>query len=57
MSKLLQPRESLTVDFKSDLEKLPDRELIEALACLANAEGGKPWLGSVCNIQCQEVML
>ncbi|MGE6660908.1 ATP-binding protein [Pseudomonas sp. NPDC077408] len=37
--------ESLTVEFKSDLKKLPDRELIEALVCLANAEGGELWLG------------
>lgn len=33
--------ESLTVEFKSDRSKLPDRELIEALVCLANAEGGE----------------
>lgn len=38
-------RESLTIEFKSDLKKLPDRELIEALVCLANAEGGELWLG------------
>lgn len=41
----LPPRESLTVEFKSDRSKLPDRELIEALVCLANAEGGELWLG------------
>lgn len=40
MTPRLPPRESLTVEFKSDLKKLPDRELIEALICLANAEGG-----------------
>ncbi len=45
MTQLLPPRESLTVEFKSDLKKLPDRELIEALVCLANAEGGELWLG------------
>lgn len=45
MSQRLPPRESLTVEFKSDLKKLPDRELIEALVCLANAEGGELWLG------------
>lgn len=45
MSQRLPPRESLTVEFKSDLKKLPDRELIEALICLANAEGGDLWLG------------
>ncbi len=45
MPQLLPPRESLTVEFKSDRSKLPDRELIEALVCLANAEGGELWLG------------
>lgn len=37
--------ESLTVEFKSDRKKLPDDELIQALVCLANAEGGELWLG------------
>ncbi|NLY58320.1 MAG: ATPase [Gammaproteobacteria bacterium] len=41
----LPPRETLTVEFKSDRSKLPDRDLIEALVCLANAEGGTLWLG------------
>jgi ATP-dependent DNA helicase RecG len=45
MPQRLPPRESLTVEFKSDRSKLPDRELIEALVCLANAEGGELWLG------------
>lgn len=45
MPQLLPPCESLTVEFNSDRSKLPDRELIEALACLANAEGGELWLG------------
>ncbi|QIB50091.1 ATP-binding protein [Pseudomonas sp. OIL-1] len=45
MTRRLPPRETLTVEFKSDLKKLPDRELIEALVCLANAEGGELWLG------------
>ncbi|WP_328994409.1 ATP-binding protein [Pseudomonas aeruginosa] len=45
MTQRLPPRESLTVEFKSDIRKLPDRELIEALVCLANAEGGELWLG------------
>ncbi|MDX9700411.1 MAG: hypothetical protein RBT55_12620 [Rhodocyclaceae bacterium] len=34
MPQRLPPRETLTVEFKSDLKKLPDRELIEALVCL-----------------------
>lgn len=45
MSALLPPAESLTVEFKSDLKKLPDRELVEAIVCLANTEGGELWLG------------
>lgn len=45
MPQRLPPCESLTVEFKSDRSKLPDRELIEALVCLANAEGGELWLG------------
>ncbi|WP_339504514.1 ATP-binding protein [Pseudomonas sp. RL_105y_Pfl2_101] len=45
MTQRLPPLESLTVEFKSDRSKLPDRELIEALVCLANAEGGELWLG------------
>jgi len=41
----LPARETLTVEFKSDRARLPDRELIEAIICLANAEGGELWLG------------
>ncbi len=41
----LPPFESLTVEFKSDLKRLTDREMVEAVVCLANAEGGELWLG------------
>ncbi len=41
----LPPRETLTVEFKSDRARLPDRDLVEAVVCLANAEGGELWLG------------
>ena len=41
----LPPRESLTVEFKSDRAKLSDKELVEAIVCLANTEGGELWLG------------
>lgn len=37
--------ESLTVEFKSDRNGYPDRELIGALTCLANTLGGELWLG------------
>ena len=45
MTPTLPPNESLTVEFKSDLKRLPDRELVEAIVCLANTEGGELWLG------------
>jgi len=38
-------QESLTVEFKSDRKRLSDAELVEAVVCLANAEGGELWLG------------
>ncbi len=38
-------RESLTVEFKSDRSRLPDRELIAAVICLANTDGGEIYLG------------
>lgn len=34
----------LTIEFKSDRKRLPDTELVEAVMCLANAEGGQLWL-------------
>ncbi len=45
MSSPIPPRETLTVEFKSDIKKLPDRDLIEAITCLANTDGGELWLG------------
>jgi ATP-dependent DNA helicase RecG len=41
----LPPAESLTVEFKSDRKRLSDAELVEAIICLANADGGELWLG------------
>ncbi len=37
--------ESLTLEFKSDIKGLPDRELIAAIVALANTEGGNLLLG------------
>ncbi len=37
--------ESLTVELKSDRMRLPDRDLLEAVVCLANTEGGSLYLG------------
>jgi len=45
MDFLLPPNESLTVEFKSDRRRLSDNDLIEAVVCLANADGGELWLG------------
>jgi ATP-dependent DNA helicase RecG len=45
MSPTLPATESLTVEFKSDRKRLPDQELVEAVVCLANTEGGELWLG------------
>ena len=45
MSATLPPRETLTVEFKSDRKRLSDIDLVEAIVCLANGEGGEVWLG------------
>ena len=38
-------KESLTCEFKSDRKCLPDKELLEAIICLANTDGGGLYLG------------
>ncbi len=38
-------RETLEIEFKSDRDALNDDDLIEALICLANAQGGTLYLG------------
>lgn len=45
MSSPLPSRESLTVEFKSDTARLSDDELVLAVVCLANSEGGELFLG------------
>lgn len=42
---VIPERETLEVEFKSDRDPLNDDDLIEALICLANAQGGKLYLG------------
>jgi len=42
---MIPQSESLTVEFKSDRKRLSDAELVEALVCLTNTEGGELWLG------------
>ena len=41
----LLTQESLTVEFKSDRKGLSDSEIVLAAVCLANAEGGRIYLG------------
>jgi ATP-dependent DNA helicase RecG len=38
-------KESLTVEFKSDAQRLSDDDLIAAVVCLANSEGGDLYVG------------
>ena len=45
MNSLIPKTETLTVEFKSDRKRLPDTELVEAIVCLTNTEGGELWLG------------
>jgi ATP-dependent DNA helicase RecG len=40
MTGLLAVGETLTVEFKSDLKRLPDRDLVATVVALANTEGG-----------------
>lgn len=42
---VIPSQESIDIEFKSDQDKLSDSDLIEALICLANAQGGKLYLG------------
>jgi ATP-dependent DNA helicase RecG len=42
---VIPEKETLEVEFKSDRDPLNDDDLIEALICLANAQGGKLYLG------------
>lgn len=45
MTSSIPKNETLTVEFKSDRKRLSDIELVEAVVCLANADGGDLWLG------------
>lgn len=45
MNRTIPDRESMTVEFKSDRSRLPDRDLVTAVVCLANTEGGEIYLG------------
>ena len=45
MTSQIPSEESLTVEFKSDREKLPDADLVLAVVCLANTQGGTLYVG------------
>ncbi len=45
LERAIPERESLTVEFKSDLRRLADAELVAAAVCLANTDGGAIYLG------------
>lgn len=45
MTRTIPRQESLTVEFKSDLRRLSDTDLVAAVVCLANTEGGAIYLG------------
>ena len=45
MSRLVPYKESLTVEFKSDLKKYGDNDLFEDVVAFANTEGGDLYLG------------
>lgn len=41
----LPEKETLTVEFKSDRNRLSDDELVEAVVALANTQGGELYIG------------
>lgn len=45
MGRTIPDRETLTVEFKSDQSPLPDSDLVGAVVCLANTEGGNLYIG------------
>jgi len=45
MERMIPTKETLTVEFKSDLKKYPDSDIFEAVAAFANTEGGTLYLG------------
>lgn len=45
MRRTVPAAESMTVEFKSDRRGLPDDELVLAVVCLANSDGGSLYLG------------
>ncbi|MCE5224097.1 putative DNA binding domain-containing protein [bacterium] len=44
-TRTIPEKESLTVEFKSDSKSLSDDDLVEAITCMANSQGGELYLG------------
>ena len=44
-NRIIPMAETLQVEFKSDLKRLPDAELIDTVVALANTEGGNLYIG------------
>ena len=42
---MIPTKESLTIEFKSDLKRYPDNELVESIVGMANTKGGVLYLG------------
>ena len=45
MGRLIPEKETMEIEFKSDLRKLPDGDLIDAVVAFANTNGGDLYLG------------
>ena len=45
---MLPKKETLTIEFKSDLKKYSDSDIFEAVVSFANTEGGDLYLGIEC---------
>ena len=45
MNRIVPIRESLTIEFKSDISKLQNSEIFEAVVAFANTDGGDLYLG------------
>lgn len=42
---MIPKKETLTIEFKSDLKRYPDKEIVEEVVGMTNAEGGELYLG------------
>lgn len=45
MNRMIPSKETLTIEFKSDRNRLPDNDLVEAITAFSNTEGGELYLG------------